>query len=252
LAESYVRLNATQKGGNAVKFRHLSLALSVAGAFLGSAPALAQDPQPVLAPDPSVPTPTAASVAAYYDTFHAQPIWFRSGVNEAAVSQLISILKRAPFDGFAEGPQLATQVQAAVDQARSGTPADVAAADRVLSTAWVSYVQALKQPSPGMIYAVPGLKPQTSAEQILLNTAAAPSLETFVTSTSALNPIYAQLRDAAWAEAQSTGNLTPDPRLLANLDRALASYNKVCAAASDPNTRRSSSSARSNCARASG
>ena len=34
-----------------------------------------------------------------------------------------------------------------------------------------------------------------------------------------MNPIYKQLRDTAWAEAQATGNLTPDPRLLANLDR---------------------------------
>jgi murein L,D-transpeptidase YcbB/YkuD len=34
-----------------------------------------------------------------------------------------------------------------------------------------------------------------------------------------VNPIYAQLRNAAWAEAQATGNMTPDPRLLANLDR---------------------------------
>jgi murein L,D-transpeptidase YcbB/YkuD len=221
LAECYVRLNATQKGGNAVKFRHLSLALSVAGAFLGSAPALAQDAQPTPAAGPSIPAPTPNSVAAYYDTFHAQPIWFHGGVNETAVSQLIAVLKRAPFDGFAEGPQLANQVQGAVEQARSGTPADIAAADRVLSTAWVSYVQALKQPTTGMIYALPGLKPErTTAEQILLNTAAAPSLETYVTSTSTLNPIYAQLRDAAWAEAQSTGNLTPDPRLLANLDRA--------------------------------
>ena len=34
-----------------------------------------------------------------------------------------------------------------------------------------------------------------------------------------MNPIYAQLATPAWAEAQATGNLTPDPRLLANLDR---------------------------------
>jgi murein L,D-transpeptidase YcbB/YkuD len=34
-----------------------------------------------------------------------------------------------------------------------------------------------------------------------------------------VNPIYSQLRDTAWAEAQASGNLTPDPRLLANLDR---------------------------------
>ena len=34
-----------------------------------------------------------------------------------------------------------------------------------------------------------------------------------------MNPVYKQLRDAGWAEAQATGNFTPDPRLLANLDR---------------------------------
>jgi murein L,D-transpeptidase YcbB/YkuD len=34
-----------------------------------------------------------------------------------------------------------------------------------------------------------------------------------------VNPIYAQLRDTAWEQAQASGNLTPDPRLLANLDR---------------------------------
>ena len=50
---------------------------------------------------------------------------------------LVAILKRAPFDGLASGPQLAAQVEAASAQASSGRPADIAAADRVLSTAWV-------------------------------------------------------------------------------------------------------------------
>ena len=49
---------------------------------------------------------------------------------------------------------------------------------------------------------------------------AAQSLERYVTATSSLNPVYAELRDAAWVEAQASGNFTPDPRLLANLDRA--------------------------------
>ena len=68
-----------------------------------------------------------------------------------------SILQRSAFDGFAPGPQLAAQVQAAAAQARSGKPADIAAAERVLSTAWVQYVQAIKQPTTGMIYAYPVL-----------------------------------------------------------------------------------------------
>lgn len=161
-----------------------------------------------------------SAVASFYDTLHSQPIWFRGGANTAAIAQLTAILQRAPFDGFPEGPQLAAQVQAAATQASSGKPDDIANADRVLSGAWVQYVQAIKRPTAGMIYAYPVLQPQGDrADQILLTTAAAPSLPAFLTSTSDVNAIYKQLRDTAWAQAQASGNLTPDPRLLANLDR---------------------------------
>jgi L,D-transpeptidase YcbB len=161
----------------------------------------------------------ATAVASFYDSY-AQPIWFRGGAESPAVAQLVSVLQRSAFDGFAQGPQAAAQVQAAAAQARSGSPADIAAAERVLSTAWVQYVQAIKQPTTGMVYAYPVLAPQGSrADQILLTASAAPSLEAYVSQTANVNPIYAQLRNAAWAEAQATGNMTPDPRLLANLDR---------------------------------
>ena len=162
----------------------------------------------------------ASAVASVYDTYHVQPIWFRSGANSQAIAQLTAILQRAPFDGFAQGPQLAAQVQAAVAQVASGKPEDVASAERTLSAAWVQYVEAIKRPTAGMIYAYPVLKPQGStADRILLTTAAAPSLDRYLAATADVNPIYAQLRDAAWSEAQASGNLTPDPRLLANLDR---------------------------------
>jgi murein L,D-transpeptidase YcbB/YkuD len=164
--------------------------------------------------------PAATAVASFYDTWKSPPIWFRNGVDAAAIAQLTAILQRAPFDGFPQGPQLAALVQAAAAQANSGKPDDIAQADRVLSSAWVQYVQAIKQPTAGMIYAYPVLKPQGSrAQDILLTAAAAPSLAAYLTSTSDVNPIYKQLRDTAWAQAQASGNLTPDPRLLANLDR---------------------------------
>jgi murein L,D-transpeptidase YcbB/YkuD len=164
--------------------------------------------------------PAATAVATFYDNWHAQPIWFRSGGDRATISQLTAILQRAPFDGFLEGPQLASQVQAAAAQASTGKPDDIAAAERVLSSAWVQYVQTIKKPTVGMIYAYPVLQPQGArADQILLTAAAAPSLAAYLASTSDVNPIYKRLRDTAWAEAQSSGKLTPDPRLLANLDR---------------------------------
>ena len=168
----------------------------------------------------SVAVPVATAVASFYDTWNAQPIWFRNGAKAAAIAQLTAVLQRAPFDGFPEGPQLAAQVQAAAAQANSGKPQDIAEAERVLSSAWVAYVEAIKRPTAGMIYAYPVLKPQGSrADEILLTAAAAPSLAGYVAATSDVNPIYKQLRDTAWAEAQATGNMTPDPRLLANLDR---------------------------------
>lgn len=147
-------------------------------------------------------------------------IWYRGGVESPAVAQLVSILQRAPFDGFAAGPALAAQVQAAQQAARSGKPADISAAEAVLSSAWVQYVQALKAPTKGMIYAYPVLQPQgRGAEQILLTTAAQPSVAAYIAAVADVNPIYKSLRDTAWAQAQATGNMTPDPRLLANLDR---------------------------------
>lgn len=181
---------------------------------------VAASAQPV-ASDPAIVVPAPSDdVSAFYAQYKPQPIWIRSGVNEAAVTQLLAILQRAPFDGFAQGPQLAAQVQAAVSQARGGDPTALTAAERTLSTAWVRYVQAIKKPTAGMIYAYPVLEPQGSrADQILLTAAAAPSLQQHLASVSNVNSIYAQLRDAAFADAQATGNMTPDPRLLANLDR---------------------------------
>jgi L,D-transpeptidase YcbB len=198
----------------------LGLFAATASASLIASPALAQTAATPLAMAQSASLPAASTVAAFYDNYHAQPIWFRNGADNPAIGQLVSILQRAPFDGFAEGPRLAAQVQAAAAQARSGNSADRAAAERVLSTAWVEYVQALKRPTQGMIYAYDVLKPHgASADEILLTAQAAPSLESYLVSTSNVNSIYARLRDAAWTEAQVSGNRTPDPRLLANLDR---------------------------------
>ena len=183
--------------------------------------------QPVVPPGVPVSTQGAVDasqitpdVAAAYATYNIRPIWFRGTPDDVVIGQLTAILKRAPFDGFKDGPQLAAQVEAAAALARAN-PAAVPAADKVLSSAWVRYVQAIKRPTPGMIYAFPVLKPQgTRASDILLTAAAAPSLGNYLNTTADLNPVYAQLRAAAWSDAQASGNFTPDPRLLANLDRA--------------------------------
>jgi murein L,D-transpeptidase YcbB/YkuD len=194
---------------------HIFRSLGAAAALLASTATA----QPVAAQ--GVNLPSAGAVAAFYSTYRAQPMWFRGAVAKPAAAQLVSILRRAPFDGLAAGPQLAQQVEAAIARAASGRPADIMAAEQTLASAWVHYVQAIKRPTAGMDYAAPVLAPQgTRADQILLTAMSAPSLEQHVADVSNVNPIYAQLRDAAWAEAQVSGNLSPDPRLLINLDRA--------------------------------
>ena len=197
---------------------NLGLLGAASVALFASAAAQAQ----ITAPDATIASAPVATdeISAFYVTYRPQPIWTRRGINEAAVAQVIAILQRAPFDGFAEGPQLAAQVEAAVAQARTGDPAATTLAERTISSAWVRYVQTLKRPTPHMIYAYPVLKPQgTGVAEILLTASAAPSLATYLTNTSNVNPIYEQLRDTAYSEAQAIGNMTPDPRLLASLDR---------------------------------
>lgn len=201
---------------------------SVVFACLGTAAFLVASPLAAQTAPAGTPSTSSAPVAPQipadvekaYSTFRIGPIWFRGGTDNPAAGQLVSILQRAPFDGFSDGPQLASEVQAAIAAARTNA-ASLDGAEKLLSSAWVRYVRALRRPTQGMIYAYPVLKPQgTSADDILLTASAAPSLTSYLASTAALNPVYGPLRDAAWAEAQASGDRTPDPRLLANLDRA--------------------------------
>jgi murein L,D-transpeptidase YcbB/YkuD len=166
-------------------------------------------------------SPSAAqAVQAFYANRGGAPLWLRSGADSTAARELIGILDRAPLDGLDNGPMLAAEAQALLARAQSGDRSAVDAADRLLSAAWVSYVQAVQRPPAGMIYADAWVTPRSqSAMEILQRTAAAPSLSAYVRSVSEVNPLYAQLRDAAWAQMQSSGG-SVDPRVLTSLDRA--------------------------------
>jgi len=132
---------------------------------------------------------------------------------------LLDVLQRSPLDGLSNGPAMAAQAQALLARAQSGDSAAAASADRLLSAAWVSYVQALQTPPAGMTYADKWVAPrQESAGQILARAAAAPSLSALVRQVSSVNPLYAGLRDAAWNSMRANGGFA-DPRALTNLER---------------------------------
>ena len=160
-----------------------------------------------------------ADVGRYYDATRNAPIWFRSGQTDAG-PMLIEILKRAPIEGVTRGPELAAEAEAALAKAQTGDAAAVQAAERVLSNAWVTYVQAISKPTPGMLYGEKWVTPTTPGTfQILSLALKAPSLAAHLKSVSDINPIYAALRDTAVKEAALPGG-GKSARYMANLERA--------------------------------
>lgn len=198
-----------------------SITFASAAALVAPGAAVAADQAAVpVAATQALALPTAGSVAAIYNQYKMKPIWFRNGAPTVAATQLVQILRRSPLDGLGSGPQLADQIEAAM-RSTNGNPAAVDAAEQLMSSAWVLYVQTIKRPTPGMIYQYEVLKPQGGrTDQILLGAAAAPSLEAHISSVAAVNPIYSGIRDAEWARMQAAGTMTPDPKILANLERA--------------------------------
>ncbi|MFL6788920.1 MAG: L,D-transpeptidase family protein [Sphingomicrobium sp.] len=171
----------------------------------------------------SVATPSMAAASFDdYSRFYAAsknaPIWFRSGQAEAG-PLLVSILRRSTIEGFSRGPQLAADVEAALAKAQAGDPAALQEADRLLSRAWVAYVQAIHAPTPGMLYGEKWVTPVVPTTFAILGKALrAPSLVEHLKSVSDVNPIYRALRDAALTEAKlpDGGNAA---RYAANLER---------------------------------
>lgn len=158
------------------------------------------------------------AVNAFYASRGGTPLWLRGSDNSAA-NELLGILQRAPLDGLPSGPAMALQAQSLMARASTGDTEALGQADHLLSAAWVMYVQALQRPPAGMIYADSWVRPrEATPAQILARTADAKSLPSYVRSISDVNPIYSQLRDAAWAQMQA--NAGPiDPRVATSLDR---------------------------------
>ena len=177
-------------------------AAAVAGSILLSAPG------PVMA---NAPAPAARAVAA-------QNLWLQSGRATEGTGALLQVLRRAPLDGLDSGPALAARAESLIARSQAGDRAAAAEAEQLLSTAWVRYIQALERRAPGMEYSDGRAAPrQDSPAQILKAASAAPALARHIERVSAVNPLYARLREAAWNDMLRTG--APDRRALASLER---------------------------------
>lgn len=151
---------------------------------------------------------TSATAGALRTARPTRALWLNGPRATAAAQSLIDILRRAPLDGMAGGPAIAAQAQGLMQRAAAGDRASAVQAERLLSEAWVRYVQTIRRPTAGMDYADHWAAPrQSTPAQILAEAAAAPSLAEHVTRIAAVNPVYSQLRDSAWSDMQMTGQL---------------------------------------------
>lgn len=202
-----------------------SLLTAVAGTLIASAPADARKkPAPVAPPAPQVAlpsSPNALTVRYYYERRQYPAIWFGVRAGDEAIGQLLAILRRAPIDGMADGPQVAASVEAAVARAKtSNDPMQVKAAELALSAAWADYVQAIHRPSTNILYGDPALAQSAPhPDRTLALAEAAPSLAQHLLSVSAVNPIYSKLRDVAVTEAAANGGRASD-KVMLNLERS--------------------------------
>lgn len=183
-----------------------AMVLALLPCSITAAPAFAQSMQ-------------AGSLESYYRG-RSMPIWFDGGVPTAAANALPGILRRAPLDGLADGPRLATQVQLAIDKEQRD-PNSSMEMDQLLSSVWVTYVQALEAPVPQFEYASAWMAPPTvqTTSQILDQVASHQSmLLQHVLKTASVNPIYNALREEVWKDSLRS-SIAPSAAALANLAR---------------------------------
>jgi murein L,D-transpeptidase YcbB/YkuD len=145
------------------------------------------------------------SVADFYRARNNSPLWFSPTAGDAG-QQLLILLNSANLDGLDPARYQVAALQQALDSARDGKRKHVEEADQLLSAAFVSYVQDLRQdPGTGIAYVDAGLKPTPpSPLAALLTAAAAPSLSDYVHSLGWMNPIYGELREALASHSYST------------------------------------------------
>ena len=198
----------------------------IAATLVAAAPAQARkQPAPAIAAptvEVALPSsPNALTVRSYYERRQYPAIWFGSRGGDEAIRELLVILRRAPLDGMAEGPTVASAVEARVQSARNtNDPMAIKAAEIALSAAWVDYVDAIHRPSSNVIYGDPTLtQSPPSPGTILALAEVAPNLAAHLASVSQVNPIYDKLREVAAAEASANGGRASD-KVLLNLERS--------------------------------
>ena len=172
-----------------------AIALAAAAPF--SSPASAQGTVPIAAA-------AANGVTDFYKARDGRPLWFSGNGRQADL--LLQILGSAELDGLRPDRYRVEDLRRAVQSAtESGSARAMRRADKMLSQALVDYVRDLRTPARSdTIYVDSALRPSPPSARAILDAAAkAPSLDTYVAEMGWMNPLYAQLRQAAASDSYS-------------------------------------------------
>ena len=151
---------------------------------------------------------------------NSRPVWVAHG-NDRAALRLIALLQTSKLDGLDPGQFKVKSLKKAVRSASSGNPAAVARANAMLDRALLAYVAAMRSAprSDWIVNDREAIPPAPSAEGLLAQAAAAPSLEAWTDSMSFMHHSYADLRRAL-AYAEDRGDGRSAALLQVNLRRA--------------------------------
>lgn len=180
--------------------------LKVAGALSVAVTPVVALAQPLpAAPSPAIAmaSPNSAAIERFYASRSNAGLWL---TNPEAQAQVLTTLRESTLDGFQRGPEAAAQAEALIARANAGDTAAARQAERLLTEAWVGYVQSLSTPIANMIYGDNFVRPRVpSADNVLGRLHSESNLAAYVRSVPNLNPLYGQLRAAAVAELKLPG-----------------------------------------------
>jgi murein L,D-transpeptidase YcbB/YkuD len=166
-----------------------------AGLFLAAVPLAFVSAAPAVAA--TIAAPSGQTIDDFYRLRKDAPLWLSATAGDSA-QQLISLLSTASIDRLDPNKYHVSELQIALQEARSGKRKLVERADRALSQAFVDYVRDLRQdPGVGITYVDSSLKPAPPGQlAALLEAANSPSLSDYVSSMGWMHPFYGQLRQA--------------------------------------------------------
>lgn len=147
---------------------------------------------------------------AFYQRIGYRTLWVRGSSIGPDADRLVELVATAELDGIDPDEYSPRKLSSLIEDARNGSPKELAKAEVRLSRALVNYVRDLHRPARnvGMIYVDRELEPEPPSALAILNAAAAaPSLRQYLETRGQVNPVYAGLREGLAEHRQRWSHL---------------------------------------------